>query len=137
MALAHVIAVLGSLGFVLYADYHGGRWFRGTVATLPARTVERMHAGVSVGLAALLLTGGLMFIDRSAYLLSQPAFLTKMGFVAALVINGFFIGRISGLATAGPFADLPAGKKRQVVLSGAVSAIGWVAATALGLILGA
>lgn len=136
MALFHVIAVLGSLAAVLYADYHGSRWFRGKTETLSQATVNRMHASVSVGLAALLLTGGLMFIDRAQYLLSQPVFIAKMGFVLALVINGFFIGRLSRLATTSSFASLTTGQKRLVILSGGVSAVGWAGAVVLGIILG-
>lgn len=136
MNTLHVIAVFGSLIAVLYADYHGGRWFRGKVETLAQATVDRMHAAVSVGLAALLLTGGLMFIDRASYLLSQPVFIAKMGFVLALVINGFFIGRISRLATSSSFAALSPSQKRTVFISGAVSAIGWLGAISLGIILG-
>jgi hypothetical protein len=76
-----------------------------------------------------------MFIDRSSYLLSQTAFLVKMCFVAALVINGFLIGSVSRLASEKAFAELSSSERRRVFVSGAVSTIGWIGAVACGIIL--
>lgn len=136
MALIHVIAVISTLSVVLVADYYGGRWFRGKADTIPQQTAERLHMLVSIGLASILLTGGLMFIDRSSYLLSQPVFWAKMTFVGALLVNGFFIGRISRIAASGPFRSVTPAQKRSVLLSAGVSTIGWIGAVILGMVLG-
>lgn len=135
MVSAHLVFVLLSLGAVLYSDHAGLSWIRGKKETLNPTLVERLHLLVSVGLAGVLLTGGLMFIDRAEYLLSQPVFLAKMGFVAALVINGFFIGQISRIASEQPFRLTTPAQRRSIFISGAVSALGWLGALILGFIL--
>lgn len=136
MALLHVIALLLTIPFILYADWMGSRWMRGVVDVLPERKVQLAHTAVSYGLISLLLTGGIMFIDRWQYLLSQPAFLAKIVLVLALVINGFFIGKLSQLATRSSFAALSPSEKRAVLISGGVSSVSWVSAILLGLYIG-
>lgn len=136
MSEFHVVFVVLSILVVVYSDEQGLEWFLGKKEVLKKKTVELLHVLVSVGLAGILITGGLMFLDRSEYLLQQPLFLVKMGFVLALVINAFFIGSISHLATEKSYANLTPGERRRVLLSGTVSIVGWVGAGVCGLLLG-
>ncbi|KND51201.1 MAG: hypothetical protein ABA06_02735 [Parcubacteria bacterium C7867-001] len=135
MAALHVFSVIGAAIAVVLADEQGIEWFLGKKRTLEERSVRWSHIFVSIGLAAALLTGGLMFIDRAEYLIHNPAFLLKMDFVLALVVNGFFIERISSLATKYSFSELTREEKTKALVSGAVSMAGWVGAALLGLLL--
>ncbi len=135
MPVLHLTAVALTLGAVLYSDHQGFRWFVGRVETLPQKRVALLHTLVSVGIALILLTGGTMFLDRSTYLLSQPIFLIKMCFVGALVVNAFFIGSISRLASEKAFAELTPSERTKALVSGGVSLIGWAGAIACGVTL--
>jgi cation transport ATPase len=135
MLFWHITAVVLTLLAVLYADEQGLQWFLGRTRVLSQKSVEVVHTLVSVGIAVIILTGGLMFIDRSSYLLSQATFLAKMCFVGALVLNGFFIGSISKLASEKAFAELTPGERMKVLVSGGVSIVGWVGAVTCGLLL--
>lgn len=90
MSDLHVAFVILALIAVVFSDEQGLRCFLGRKRTLSASLVAKMHLAVSVGIGGLLLTGGLMFLDRYDYLLREPVFMIKMCFVGALVINGFF-----------------------------------------------
>lgn len=131
----HVLFVIISLITVVIADEHALMWMLGKKQTLPAKRVEIFHVVTSLGIAGLLLTGGLMFMDRASYLLSDTTFLVKMGFVGALVINGFFIGAFSKVATTRTFASLSTKERLPLLISGAVSGIGWVGAVICGALL--
>ena len=135
MTALHVTLVILTGLIVLYSDEQGFMWLFGKKQILPHRQVMLQHVLVSVGLAGILLTGGLMFVDRASYLLHDPVFLAKMVFVLALVINGFFVGRISDLATTKAYKNLSGPERMKVLVSGAVSVLGWVGAGILGLIL--
>jgi cation transport ATPase len=135
MPTLHLSAVVITFLVVLYADEQGLQWFRGRVRTLASRKVAVLHVLVSIGIALILLTGALMFIDRAEYLLSQTVFLVKMCFVGALIINGFFIGSLSRLASEKAFAELTPAECTKVLISGSVSLVGWLGAITCGLIL--
>lgn len=132
----HVASVILSLLVVLYSDEQGLLWFLGKKKTLSAKRIQILHVLVSIGLGGILLTGGLMFLDRSDYLLQEPIFIVKMLFVLALVVNAFFIESISKLATQKAFVELTTTERRRVLISGAVSVIGWIGAGVCGLLLG-
>jgi hypothetical protein len=131
----HLAIVIITALTVLYADKQGMAWMRGKTERLAKRTVDILHVIVSVGISGLILTGGLMLVERGAYLLAEPIFIAKMVFVAALVVNGFFIGMLSELSVTKRFADLSKGERFAVLASGGVSAIGWISAIALGFLL--
>ena len=136
MAEFHVVFVALTILVVLYSDEQGLVWLLGKKKTLSKKVVDTLHALVSIGLGGILLTGGLMFLDRADYLLAQPIFIAKMVFVAALVINAFFVGMLSRLATEKSYASLNTKERFRVFLSGGVSIFGWVGAAICGLILG-
>lgn len=136
MSEFHVAFVIATALIVLYSDEQGLLWLLGKKQTLSKRVVHTLHVLVSIGLGGILLTGGLMFIDRAEYLLAQPLFMAKMAFVAALAVNAFFIGSLSATAAEKSFAQLTTSERYRVLISGAVSIIGWVGAVICGLLLG-
>jgi len=133
----HVTTIFVLVPLILYTDYLGTLWVRGIRETLPARTLTLLHRLVLMGLAVMLVTGGILFRDLSAYLLTVPAFYIKMSFVAALIINSFFIGTLMHVAAERSFASLPKRERLPLYISGLVSGVSWVgaitAATQLGL----
>lgn len=136
MSELHVVSVVLTLLIVVYSDEQALMWLLGRKQMLSKKRVDLLHILVSLGLGGILLTGGVMFIDRADYLLSQPVFIVKMIFVGALVINAFFIGAISDIACNKPFASLTTSERWRVFMSGAISILGWGGALICGLLLG-
>ncbi len=58
-----------------------------------------------------------------------------MAAVSALILNTYAIGRLSHLATSGPYAALNSKERILVFVSGGVSVAGWVIAGICGYIL--
>lgn len=132
MSDIHVAILFSTLSVVVFADVQGLRWVLGRVRTLNARLTRALHILVYVGLLGMILTGVTMFLRDSEYLLSNPAFLVKMVFVAALVANSFLIGAHIKVATEKPFAELSVTEKRRLIISGVVSGACWLGAMLLG-----
>lgn len=133
----HVGSFLVNLGMVIVADGYGARWVLGQVETLHAPFMRWLHRLISVGLGVSIISGALLFSTVSDYLLTVPAFYTKLAFVAALVINAWFIGRHMEVATRTPFRSLARSERIPLYVSGVVSTASWigvvVAAQFLGL----
>jgi hypothetical protein len=136
MVLLHILAIFVTGITVMYADEQGLMWMLGKKVTLSERKVEILHALVSVGLALVILTGGLLALRTLEYYLSDTRFLLKMGFVGALVINGFFVGSFSRMATRSSFASLSLRERLPLLISGAISVAGWGGALIAGFMLG-
>lgn len=135
MILLHIIAIICTGLTVLYTDEKALGWVLGKTQTLSRSFVDRTHVIVSVGLATIIATGGLLFLPRMHYLLNSSVFLVKMCFVGALIVNGFFIDRLAVTATERPFASLSAKEKLPLLISGTVSVVGWIGAALCGLLL--
>lgn len=128
----HLLALAVTALMILYSDHEGFSYFRGKKQTLSPRFVELSHRCVWIGLATMIATGVVMVLPEWEYYLADPVFYLKMGIVAVLVVNAFAIGTLSRLATLRPFADLSLDERRTLVISGALSAAGWVSAAAIG-----
>lgn len=135
MTEIHLAFVIVTLFFVIISDGSGFLWLLGIRKTLPATFIHVMHIIVSLGIGGLLLTGGLMFIERFEYLLQDIVFLTKMVLILALLINAFYIESLAKLASSKPFRALTISERISVVSSGVLSVIGWVGALACGFLL--
>lgn len=133
----HLGSMLWNVALVIGSDTAGLLWVLGITPTVKRRWLERAHRLIYVGLAFSIVSGAYLFSTVSAYLLTVPAFYVKVGFVAALLINAFFIGKHIKLAAETRFADTTRGERIKLFLSAAVSVVGWVgvlvAATQLGL----
>ena len=135
MTFLHVVAIFVTGLCVLYSDEQGLMWMLGKKETLNAKRIEVLHAVVSIGLALVILTGGLKALTALSYYLSNPLFIVKMGFVLVLIVNGFFIGKLSALATTRTFASLSPKERLPLLVSGAASVLGWGGALILGFLL--
>ena len=113
---------------ILVADSVGFSWIRGKAARLSPATLHRLHDSISYALTGLILSGLYLFWPMRAYLLGQPLFLLKMGFIAVLVVNSLLIDRLMLVATKVPFAAVSTKGKALFFLSGALSAACWLGA---------
>jgi nitrate reductase gamma subunit len=130
------LTILGiTLILIAISDYKGSTWMRGKVQILDEKTLSRLHTAVFVGLFLMIATGFSMFLEAKDYYLSDSPFIVKMVFVLALVINGFFIGSLSKVATTTPYSALTPSQKNNLIISGSVSTIGWIGAITCGLLL--
>lgn len=136
MILIHIAAICITGLVVLYSDEQGLRWMLGKKEVLDAKRIAFLHSLVSIGLPLIILTGGLMVMPALDYYLRNPIFLMKMGFVGVLIVNGFFIGKLSTLATTRSFASLTPTERLPLYISGAASVLGWGGAIIGGLLLG-
>lgn len=135
MTFLHVVAIIVTGLCVLYSDEQGLMWMLGKKEVLNAKRIAVLHAVVSIGLALVILTGGLKALTALSYYLSNPLFMVKMGFVVVLIVNGFFIEKLSSLATTRPFAALSKKEQFPLFVSGAASVLGWGGALLLGLLI--
>lgn len=135
MTTIHLVFVIATGLAVLYSDEQALLWVTGRREALSVPRIQALHAGVSVGLGAIIATGGLLFIRAAPYYLSEPLFITKLAFVGALIGNGLFIERLSAAVTAHPFRALPRRTRLALLASGAISVTGWAGAALCGLLL--
>lgn len=123
---------LGTLGFVallvLFADHQALSWVLGHKEKLDGKTIQTVHYLTLVGLVVMIISGITMALPLTEYLLTVPAFFIKMGFVLALVINSFFIGKLMHTAVNHSYKSLAFSEKLPLFISGAVSGISWLGA---------
>ena len=129
ISFAHVGGLVISGGAAIVAD-------RGVLAAVRRGDVERQsllnsvrntHAIVLLGLAAVMVSGLLLFAaDVDAYIASR-LFWTKMAFVALLIVNGLVLTRAERRATAGD--DVSWGTLRWTAIA---SLTLWTLTTLLG-----
>ncbi len=122
----HITVACLSIGFLIYADFLGFSWIRGKRETLDQTSVHLLHRIVWILLSTMIATGILLFYPYQEYLLSHLPFLVKMGFITALIVNGFVIGNITTIATTRTYASLTPREHIKLYLSGAVSLISWI-----------
>ena len=125
---------LAALG-ILIADHSAFAWMRGKTETIGKTALLMAHWMVTIALLGLVYTGLLLFWPERDYLLTQPLFLVKLGFVAALLINSKAIEWLMHVAAVRPFNSLSSGQKMPLFLSGAVSTLSWIGAGLMGLFL--
>ncbi|HVM58868.1 MAG TPA: hypothetical protein VMT80_00870 [Candidatus Paceibacterota bacterium] len=135
MVTLHILALCVTFALVLYADEQALQYVRGRIEMFQARTAGFLHYAVALGLASIMITGGLMYARSPQYYLSDPTFIVKMVAVAALIVNSAFIERFSTLAAAVAFTDLSPSERRAFFVSGGVSMFGWGTALLCGLLL--
>lgn len=111
---------------ILFADHAAFSWLRGKRDAIGKRELFVAHWIVTIGLAGLILTGTILFWPMRAYLITQPFFWTKMGFVFTLLINSFAIEYLMHEASHAAFASLSRRKRMALIASGALSTISWV-----------
>lgn len=127
------LLILGVTALMILVADHDGVWYMlGKKQTLSLKRIVFLHRAVGVGLAGMIITGALMVGPYLSYFLEEEEFLLKMFFVAVLVVNSFYIGRVSHVAAETPFAALTPRQKMSLLISGAASAMGWIGAAVIG-----
>lgn len=117
---------------ILYSDHRGFNYFRGKEKTLPENFLKMSHRLVWTGLVLMITTGIFLVIPAWEYRLSEPVFYVKMGFVLVLLMNAVAIGKLSKKASHFEFALLTSEEKKTLLVSGGLSAIGWICAASIG-----
>lgn len=131
----HLIALIITAPVILYADHMGFLYFTGRSQTLDPKKVVVTHRFVFLGLLLLIVTGVLLTLRSWAVWFENPFFYAKLAFVMILLVNGFFIERLMHKATTTPYAMLLGSERRLLVVSGALSAIGWIVSIIIGFFL--
>jgi hypothetical protein len=131
----HIIFAVLSFCIVVVADSYGFSWIRGKRQTLAPKWLSTLHYAMWIGLVGLIVTGAMMAYPMREYLLTRPQFIAKMGFVLALVVNGFAIGNLLRIAERGPYATIPKATKVKLFISGAISTVSWIGAATLAFFL--
>jgi hypothetical protein len=135
LATVHLSIAIVTGVLVLYADEQAFVWLRGKCDTLHARRVRTLHRLVSAGLALLLLTGGLLYSQAAPAYLSLPTFIVKMTVVLALIVNSYFVSRLSTIACERSFRSLSHPERIPLLAAGGISLACWATAFASGLII--
>lgn len=136
LTVLHVSFVFATGALVLYSDEQGLLWMLGKRETLSLKKLEWLHMLVGLGLAGLIATGGLLFLRAPSFYIGEPQFIVKMIFVLTLVVNSFFIGRFTHVATERAWRDLSNAERLSMLISGGVSFLAWVGAALGGLFIG-
>jgi hypothetical protein len=133
----HILVLTFVAWTVISADHMGFDWIRGKVRHLDEVKVRKLHRDTWLGLCGMILTGAFLFWPAHNYILTYSLlpFVIKMSCVTALIINGFAIGRLQKVALTKSFAELTKGEKLPLIISGAVSTIGWLGAAAMAFFL--
>ncbi len=132
MESVHVAVLLLTAFGILYTDHVGLSYLRGTRELLSKRFITLSHRGVWVGLLLMIATGIVLVLPSWEYRLQDPAFYVKMGFVLVLLVNAHAIGKLSTVAAERPFKSLPSDTQKTLLISGGLSAMGWIGATLIG-----
>ncbi len=131
----HIFFLFVAAVGILIADHSAFNWMRGKSEVISKRSLFMAHWIVTTALLGLVYTGLLLFWPQRDYLLTQPLFLVKMSFVAALLINAMVIEWLMHVAAVRPFNTLSTGQKMPLLISGAVSTLSWLGAGTMGLLL--
>ncbi len=132
MTTLHLFFLAISAVFVLAADAHAFAYLRGTPPLLPGRRMGLISAGVWTGIIGLVVSGAFLFWPDRDFYLVEPAFLVKMAFVAALIVNGLAVIAVTKRAASVPFASLSPVWKVAMIISGGISSAGWIGAASIG-----
>ncbi len=135
MLVLHILSFGFVLGVTAIADKDAFAWIRGKKQTLDAALMHQYHVMIWAGLIALIVSGTILFYPMRVFLLQDLLFDVKLLFVGILLVNGVLIGRLLHVALEKPFAELTGYEKRALFASGAISALSWVCAAGIALLI--
>ena len=113
---------------IAVADHAAFQWLTHKRDVVSKRELLFSHWTVATGLSGMVLSGLYMFWPLRGFLLGQPLFWLKMAFVAALIVNSFFIEYLMHTASHTPWKHLSYGERVPFIVSGAVSTLSWLGA---------
>lgn len=128
----HLIVLSFIAWNIVLADHIGFSWIRGKVKILQRSEVKKYHYRILVGLALMICTGFLLFLNYSEFLLTRPQFYVKMSLVGALVVNSFVVSYLQETAITRSFDSLTFKEKLPLLISGAISTVCWLLTIAAG-----
>jgi hypothetical protein len=131
----HLCIAIATGLLVLYSDEQAFQWLRGKVETMTTMRVRIIHHLVTAGLALLLLTGGYLYAQAAPVYWMLPVFVVKMTLILALIVNSYFIERLSAVAIERNFASLSHPERLPLFIAGAISFACWATVFICGLIL--
>jgi len=131
----HLLSLAFVVVTIFLADREAFAWIRGRKITLDAVRVGKLHRRMWLGLLFMIATGLLMAWENFGALFAFPLFRLKMFFVAALIINGLFIGKLMYVTAVRSYSSLSTQEKIPLFLAGAISAISWLGAAGSALLL--
>jgi hypothetical protein len=135
LVLIHISVIIVTGLLVLYSDEQALLWVLGKIPVLDQKRVTVLHRSVSIGLALLLITGGLLYIRDVPFYISDPVFIVKMVAISALILNTYVIERLSHIATTRSYSSLTEKERLPLFISGAVSVAGWGIALICGILI--
>jgi hypothetical protein len=122
--------------FILLADHQAFEWVLGHKEKLNKKTIMILHYGTLVGLILMIGSGVAMAFPLKEYLVTVSAFWVKMFFVALLVVNSFFIGKLMHTAINHSYKSLALSEKIPLFISGGISGISWLGAFVAAIFMG-
>lgn len=130
----HVMSLVVSFGAVLLVDWHGLLWLAGRRALTESTRLAAAAAPIIwLGLGGLFVTGALLRPD-----VGSPLTLLKLVLVLAVAVNGAVMApvrlRLAALSADASPVDVPEREWRQMMLSTAVSQVGWWGAVVIGFV---
>lgn len=119
----HILSLLIGGGFAIAADRMTLRALRNPHADWQYHREElnSVHGPVTVALMASAISGFLMVAADLEAFITSPVYWVKMALVALLLVNGFFIFRVS---------------RERSALTARISMILWLSVATLGVVLG-
>jgi hypothetical protein len=125
--LLHMTSFFASIAMVVLADSIGLLWVWGKIKRLPRRLVLSLHKLIWLGVSVSVVSGLTMFMELREYLLTVPAFYTKILFIVVLIINATLLSRhLRAALRVESFSDLSQKERTSFIISGMVSAVSWV-----------
>ena len=130
----HVMSLVLSFGAVLLVDWHGLLWLSGRRAlTESTRLAAAASPIIWAGLGGLFLTGTLLRPD-----IGSPLTLLKLALVLAVCVNGAVMApvrlRLASLSADASPVDVPEREWHRMMLSTAISQVGWWGAVVIGFV---
>jgi hypothetical protein len=116
------LAVVG----IIIADRAAFSWMRGKTEVVGKKSLFTAHWIVTTGLLGLVYTGLFLFWPMREFLLTQPLFLFKLAIIATMLVNGMVIDWLMHVAAVRSYASLTSNQKAPLLISGAVSGLGWL-----------
>ncbi len=132
----HLASLACLIPLILFADFQAHQWIMGHKENLNPKVMKTVHNLTGFGLIMMILSGVAMSMSIFPFLLKTPAFIIKMVFVLALVVNSFFIGKLMHIAIERSFKSLSMKEKIPLFVSGGVSTVSWVGALVSALLMG-
>lgn len=133
----HIGAFVFNIGLVILADILGLLWVLEKIKKLPKKVMLMAHRLIWLGLVISITSGSLLFWESREYLLTLPAFYTKILFVVALLVNSFVISKHLKVALeVESFSALARKERSSFFISGVISTICWIAVVVSAKMLG-